>query len=175
MDTILSIAVFQSVISFLMLVTNKGKDSFERTMAMMLLLLTAHFTTKFVFLIVLHNEFVFNNLATSFGFAYGPFIYLALRSINKGNTPRWQVLLHMGPFFIFSLFYLWTTISLEVLLVDNYVKTYQEITNLIEIPYILVYSIACLIQLYRFKPATEIEKTPEKATDNHVRSAFWHD
>lgn len=129
---------------------------------MMLLLLTAHFTTKFVFLIVLHNEFVFNNLATSFGFAYGPFIYLALRSVNKGTTPRWQVLLHMAPFFIFSLFYLWTTVSLEVLLVDNYVKTYQKITNPIEIPYILIYSVACLIQLYRFKPTSEIEKLQKK-------------
>lgn len=162
MDIILSIAVFQSVISFLMLITNKGKDTFERTMAMMLLLLTAHFTTKFVILILLDNEFVFNNLATSFGFAYGPFTFLAARMLTGKKNPRWQVILHMAPFFIFSIFYLWTTIGLEALGVDNYVKLYQQITGVIEMPYILLYSAACLITLFKFTPTTDSEKLQKK-------------
>ncbi|MEN7551094.1 helix-turn-helix domain-containing protein [Rapidithrix thailandica] len=113
MDILVSVASFQAFVSFLLLTTHKSKSTFDRILVYFLMLMMAHLGTKFFVLVILQNEYIFHHLVTGFGFAYGPFAFLATKKLMEKSVKKYEAFLHFAPFFIISLLYLWVVMDID--------------------------------------------------------------
>ncbi|MFV0248680.1 MAG: helix-turn-helix domain-containing protein [Tenacibaculum sp.] len=142
MNYLISIIVFQAIFSFILLVSQKNKDEFERLIALFAFFISLHLSTKLAFLVFLKNNPVYYNIPTSFSFVYGPILYFAIKSLTKKILIK-SFFLHLIPF-IFA-----TICFIVILLQVRYYKSHSflypyKVFALLQIASLAIYPVLTL-------------------------------
>ena len=82
---------------------------------------------------------------------------MAARAVAKKENPRWMFILHLAPFFLISLFYLYTTLSLEFFINRSIAEAYIKVVAPIELPSFLLYGIFSIREVNRLKEPNALE------------------
>ncbi len=150
MEITLSIALFQVLIAFYLLITSQSKNRSKLFLYLFILTAAAHFSVKFALLQIIKDPFLFENLITSFTYLYGLLLFLYIKEFFNNNEQN-KNLIHLIPFSISLLFYLgiviYTFINYNKELLINYRKFMTFF-----IPFIYIFYITTtLIEIHKFK------------------------
>ncbi|PIB35293.1 hypothetical protein BFP72_07720 [Reichenbachiella sp. 5M10] len=118
-----------------------------------------HLATKFFILLILQNEYVFDQLASSFGFAYGPFLLLATKLLTNRKIRRYEALIHFTPFCVISLLYLLAVVgSMGLIGSGALVMYYKQYIAYLELPSFILYNGYSLYLLSSFQTSDRLMK-----------------
>lgn len=103
---VITCIIFQTAVAIFLLNGVRTGDSIDKHLRAMLLILLVHLSTKFLLLAVLKDMFLYAQMPTGFGLAYGPLLLVIARSVlGRAMRPR-QIFYQFLPFLLFSLVYL---------------------------------------------------------------------
>jgi AraC-like DNA-binding protein len=136
---------------------NGMKDDFERNMFQMVMIVLLHLSVKFFILVILKNDFLYREVATSFGLAYGPMLYIVYSIASKKHMPLRQQFFHLLPFAIFSGVYMCLMIGISVHSVsEHFCLAYTSWYKFLVIASLLGYP---SVVLYQWKKISSAEQT----------------
>lgn len=119
--------IFQTAVTIYLFNLNKTGDSFEKNLNLIMVVLLGHLCTKFILLAFLKNEVLYGRVATGFGLAYGPLLYIVTCSFIQKPLKRWRVMVHLLPFFLSSLIYLVLVLtSIHVIIPTHFISSYTS-------------------------------------------------
>jgi AraC-like DNA-binding protein len=108
---VITCIIFQTAVAMFLLNGVRTDDVFEKHLRTLLVILLVHLSTKFLLLAVLKDPFLYAQIPTGFGLAYGPLLLVITRSaMGRPIRPRlivWQFF----PFFTISLIYVFLVIA----------------------------------------------------------------
>lgn len=123
----LGCVIFQTAVTIYLFNLNKTGDSFEKNLTLVMVVLLGHLCTKFILLVFLKNDVLYGRVATGFGLAYGPLLYIVTCSFIKKPLKRWGVMAHLLPFFLSSLIYLVLMLtSVHAVIPINFINSYTS-------------------------------------------------
>ncbi|MEL7338840.1 MAG: helix-turn-helix domain-containing protein [Bacteroidota bacterium] len=115
MESLLIVAIVQALIACYLLWDDVMAKRPERFLLAFLAFQALHLSIKFYVLKFVGDGALFHHFPTSISLAYGPLIYLYVRSKSQHQTPTRKVqLLHLSPFIVCSIFYLGIASALSV-------------------------------------------------------------
>ncbi len=156
MNYLISIIVFQAIFSFILLASQRNKDTFEKLISLFMFFISLHLSTKLTFLVFLKNNPVYYNVPTSFSFAYGPILYLATTSLKEKITLK-SILLHFSPFVVSTISFI--VILFQISFYDNHgFLDIYEVFILSEIASLGIYPILSLKKLNSYNEAIKKER-----------------
>lgn len=108
---VITCIIFQTSIAIFLLNGVRRKDDLDKQLRAMLIILLVHLSTKFLLLAVLKDQFLYAQMPTGFGLAYGPLLLVIARSLlGRPMRPR-SIVLQFCPFLFFSLIYVFLVIA----------------------------------------------------------------
>lgn len=117
--------IFQTAVTIYLFNLNKTGESFEKNLNLIMIVLLGHLCIKFILLAFFKNDVSYGRVATGFGLAYGPLVYIVTYSFLKKPLKRWQVLVHLLPFFLSSAIYLVLVLTnVHLALPYNFIGSY---------------------------------------------------
>jgi AraC-like DNA-binding protein len=87
------------------------EDDVDKSLRAMLLILLIHLSVKLLLLVVLGDIFLYTQIPTGFGLAYGPLLLVTLRSWLGRPIPRRAIFYQFLPFLVFSIVYFFLVIT----------------------------------------------------------------
>lgn len=127
MLTLLTIGcvIFQTVVTIYLFNLNKTSDSFEKNLNLVMVVLLGHLCTKFILLAFFKNDVLYARVATGFGLAYGPLLYIVTCSFINKPLKQLGIIAHLLPFFLSYLIYLvFVLTSLHIAIPVKFTSTY---------------------------------------------------
>jgi AraC-like DNA-binding protein len=103
---VIGCVLFQTAAAIFLLNAVRVEDDLDKNLRTLLLFLFIHLSTKFLLLAVLGDVFLYTQIPTGFGLAYGPLLLITALSFLERPMRRRDILLQFLPFLIFSLVYL---------------------------------------------------------------------
>jgi AraC-like DNA-binding protein len=108
---VITCIIFQTAVAMFLLNGVRVEDVFEKHLRALLLILLVHLSTKFLLLAVLKDPFLYAQIPTGFGLAYGPLLLVITRSaMGRPIRPR-LIVCQFLPFFTISLVYVFLVIA----------------------------------------------------------------
>jgi AraC-like DNA-binding protein len=108
---VITCIIFQTAIAIFLLNGVRTDEAFDRHLRALLLILLVHLSTKLLLLAVLKDPFLYAQIPTGFGLAYGPLLLVIARSaIGRPLRPRFIAWL-FAPFLVFSFIYVLLVIA----------------------------------------------------------------
>lgn len=96
----------QSAAATYLLWQDSYKHKTERYLWLFVAMLSLHMAIKFVLLVVLKDERLFDDFSTSISLIYGPLLFFYVQTIRKGSPlSRATHWLHLTPFILFTVLY----------------------------------------------------------------------
>jgi AraC-like DNA-binding protein len=108
---VITCLLFQTAVAVYLLNIDRVEDDMDKNLRKLLIILLFHLTTKFLLLTVLHNKFLYTQIPTGFGLAYGPLLLVMARSFVQRPMSKKAVMLQFLPFLVFSLVYIWLVVT----------------------------------------------------------------
>jgi AraC-like DNA-binding protein len=103
---VITCIISQTAVAFFLLYGVRRDDNIEKHLRAMLILLLVHLSTKFFLLAIFKDVFLYTQIPTGFGLAYGPLLLVIARSALGKPLASRAILLQLAPFVLFSLIYL---------------------------------------------------------------------
>jgi AraC-like DNA-binding protein len=103
---VITCVLFQTAVAIFLLNGVRGEDDVDKSLRALLLMLLVHLSVKFLLLGVLADVFMYTQIPTGFGLAYGPLLLITVRSWLGRPMGRRVIFYHFLPFLIFSIGYL---------------------------------------------------------------------
>jgi AraC-like DNA-binding protein len=148
----ISCVIFQTAVTIYLFNINKTGDGFEKNLTRILLVLLGHLCTKFFLLVVLKDGVLYGRVATGFGLAYGPLLYISARTFVKSSLSRMRSLAHLIPFFASSLVYLTLIAGGELKIIsNNFIINYTSYFQWFVVASLIVYSLSVKKLLHSHK------------------------
>jgi AraC-like DNA-binding protein len=108
---VITCIISQTAVAMFLLNGVRVDDVFEKHLRALLLILLVHLSTKFLLLAVIKDPFLYAQIPTGFGLAYGPLLLVITRSaMGRPIRPR-LIVCQFLPFFIISLVYVFLVIA----------------------------------------------------------------
>lgn len=145
MNYLISIIVFQAIFSFILLASQRNKDTFEKLISLYMFFISLHLSTKLTFLVFLENHPIYYNVPTSFSFAYGPILYLATKSLTEKISVK-SFVMHFCPFVLTTISFMVILIQISLFKNHGFLDVY-EVFVLSEIASLAIYPIISLRKL----------------------------
>jgi AraC-like DNA-binding protein len=98
--------LFQTAAAIFLLNAVRIEDNVDKNLRALLLFLLFHLSTKFLLLAVLGDVFLYTQIPTGFGLAYGPLLLITVLSFLGRPMRQRQILFQFLPFLVFSIVYL---------------------------------------------------------------------
>ncbi len=117
---VITCIICQTAVAIYLLNIKKLENDFDKSIIALLIILLSHLVTKFFLLVVLKNSFLYNKVASGFGFAYGPFLYIITRSFMQKPLSHKQRFLHLLPFLLFTAVYFILIAGESLKLISDY-------------------------------------------------------
>lgn len=103
---VITCVLFQTVVAIYLLKAVRVEDDVDKGLWALLLILLIHLSVKFLLLGVLGDVFMYTQIPTGFGLAYGPLLLVTSRSWLGRPMRRRVICYQFLPFLIFSIGYL---------------------------------------------------------------------
>jgi AraC-like DNA-binding protein len=103
--------LFQTAVAIFLLNTVRVEDDVDKSLRVLLLMLLVHLSVKFLLLGVLGDVFMYTQIPTGFGLAYGPLLLVTVRSWLGQPMRRRMILSQFLPFLVFSIMYLFLVVG----------------------------------------------------------------
>lgn len=137
---LLSCVNFQTGVTIYLFNILRPKDKFEKALNAFLVILFIHLVIKLSLLVVLKNNFLYNNNSTGFGAAYGPLLYLATLFFISPEVRLRTIVLHMAPLPLFTLvFFVNSAGYLRGFISPGFINTYSFIYQLCSTASLIIY------------------------------------
>lgn len=137
---LLSCVNFQAGVAIYLFNILRPKDKFEKALNAFLIILFIHLVIKLSLLVILKNNFLYNNNSTGFGAAYGPLLYLTTLFFISKEVRLRTIMLHMAPLPLFTLVFLVNSAGyLEGFISPGFINTYSFIYQLCSAASLIVY------------------------------------
>ncbi|MGO4294012.1 helix-turn-helix domain-containing protein [Chitinophaga sp. RAB17] len=138
---LLSCVNFQTGVALYLFNILRPKDKFEKALNAFLIILFIHLVIKLSLLVLLKNNFLYNNNSSGFGVAYGPLLYLTTLFFLSPNTvKRRTIVLHMAPLPLFTLvFFVNSAGYLRGVISPGFINTYSLIYQLFSSVSLIIY------------------------------------
>lgn len=137
---LLSCVNFQAGVTIYLFNILRPKDKFEKALNAFLVMLFIHLGIKLSLLVILKNNFLYNNNSTGFGTAYGPLLYLATLFFLSKEVRLRTIMLHMAPLPLFTLvFFVNSAGYLEGFISSGFINTYSFIYQLCSAASLVIY------------------------------------
>ena len=108
---VITCILFQTAIAIILLNAVRVEDDVDKSLRAMLLILLIHLSVKFLLLVVLGNVFLYTQIPTGFGLAYGPLLLVTLRSWLGRPFSRRSIFYQFLPFLVFSTVYFFLVVT----------------------------------------------------------------
>ena len=108
---VITCLISQTAVAFFLLNGVRRDDDMEKHLRAMLVILLVHLTTKFLLLTAFRDLFLYTQIPTGFGLAYGPLLLVIARSALGRPMASGSIILQFCPFVFFSLLYLGIVIA----------------------------------------------------------------
>lgn len=103
---VITCVLFQTLVAIFLLNSVRVEDDVDKSLRAFLLILLVHLSVKLLLLGVLGDVFMYTQIPTGFGMAYGPLLLITVRSWLGRPLRRRMIFYQFLPFLIFSLGYL---------------------------------------------------------------------
>src|SRR5579863_2107131 len=103
--------LFQTAVALYLLNAVRVEDDVDKSLRVLLLMLLVHLSVKFLLLGVLGDVFMYTQIPTGFGLAYGPLLLVTVRSWLGQPMRRPMILSQFLPFLVFSIMYLFLVVG----------------------------------------------------------------
>ncbi|WP_415160364.1 helix-turn-helix domain-containing protein [Parafilimonas sp.] len=135
-----------------LLVISGMKDDFDKNIFIMVMIVLLHLSTKFFVLVILQNNFLYNQIATGFGLSYGPMLLISFYSAKHKKISGTAKLLHLLPFAAFSLVYIFLVAGiLANKVASSFIFSYTEYYVLLVVTSLIIYPGYVLKELQQAK------------------------
>jgi AraC-like DNA-binding protein len=108
---VITCIIFQTAVAMFLLNGVRMDDAFEKHLRALLIILLVHLSTKFLLLAVLKDPFLYAQIPTGFGLAYGPLLLIITRSAMGRPMRRRPIVWQFLPFLAISLIYIFLIIA----------------------------------------------------------------
>jgi AraC-like DNA-binding protein len=103
---VITCVLFQTAVAIFLLNAVRVEDDVDKSLRALLLILLVHLSVKFLLLGVLGDVFMYTQIPTGFGLAYGPLLLITVRSWLGRPMRRRLIFYQFLPFLTFSITYL---------------------------------------------------------------------
>ncbi|HET6253940.1 MAG TPA: helix-turn-helix domain-containing protein [Puia sp.] len=103
---VITCVLFQTAVAIFLLNAVRVEDDVDKSLRALLLILLVHLSVKFLLLGVLGDIFMYTQIPTGFGLAYGPLLLVTVRSWMGRPMRRRMIFYQFLPFLVFSVTYL---------------------------------------------------------------------
>jgi AraC-like DNA-binding protein len=111
---VITCLLFQTTVAVYLVNIARSKDDLDRNLRTFLVLLLVHLATKLLLLAVFQDFFLYTEIPTGFGLAYGPLLWVTAKSYLGKPLSRRMIGYHFLPFLVFSLLYLLLIITAKL-------------------------------------------------------------
>ena len=164
MATFIAVSVFQALSALFLISTSQNKSRASYYLFFFYFVVAAHMALKFVWLKVLNDPFLFDNLITMFGYSYGLILYLYTKEffgLTKDKPARLG--LHAGIFLIASLIYIFSVGYGIIIHSEEFLVMYRRVIGMFVGIGVTAYCIAAVVLLRKVKKSINFETQPVKA------------
>lgn len=157
MGYLISIIVFQALFSFFLFITHKKRDGFEQYLMLFLFLITCHFLTKLGLLLYFKEDPTYYELPTSYGFFYGPMVWLMARILAGKKKYGIHFMVHMLPFVVASVGYVIVLFNKYHGQSQSFEQSYGYL-SLFQFASLVIYPVLSLVLLSRSKKTLDVHR-----------------
>src|SRR5579863_1839276 len=127
---VITCLLFQTTVAVYLVNIARAKDDLDRNLRTFLVILLVHLATKLLLLAVFQDFFLYAQVPTGFGLAYGPLLWVTARSYLGKPLGKRKIGYHFLPFLVFSALYFFLIIiarlgGISPLAIIRYASVYE--------------------------------------------------